>query len=43
MKDHFYFHPWVVSSARIERQPSKLEVEGSNPSRPANQYILKKT
>ena len=26
---------WVVSSARIERQPSKLEVKGSNPLRPA--------
>ena len=31
---------WVVSSARIERQPSKLEVEGSNPSRPAFYFSL---
>lgn len=30
---------WDVSSARIERQPSKLEVEGSNPSRPALNWI----
>jgi hypothetical protein len=31
---------WASSSARIEHQPSKLRVEGSNPSPPASIQLL---
>ncbi len=41
MKVRFYLRlSWVVSSARIERQPSKLEVKGSNPLRPASKLTF---